>query len=323
MRQNKSYNLAAGMFLSLFLLISGCSKNAIDIEKLEKSDPNVKLALIKVPGQTETYSLNIFIQRKVSVEGPARENAMNFGGGQTSNNIEMVFESLVQSVNPEGNAIEQITIKELKYKSVVRDEVQIDYDSSKDKNPDNALFALIGQSYTIEVTPSGQVAKIVDISNALKGLESAPSNKVAATGLLSESSIKSRHSIPLPDANDNKVKTDKTWSSEVSFNFDRMGSSSFEKTYKLDKIIKDGGNLTALISMNAIPSAGSSTPPMADVRPTYTGSMELNITKGTLIKYQENLVNEWVMVFPDSDSQESPSVINMTAARLHDIEKIK
>lgn len=323
MRQYKLYFLAAAGILSLFLFLSGCAENTVKTEQLTKSNPEMKLALTKVPGQSGSFRLKTLTQRKVSIEGPAKENAMAFEGGQSSNKVEMVFGFMVQSVNAQGNAIEQITIKELKYYSEVRDEVTIDFDSSKDKNPNDALSALIGHSYTIEVSPQGQVAAIGDTSSIMGAIKDIPSNNDIATGLLSESSIKSRHSLPLPDANDNELKADKTWSSVVSFNFDRMGSSSFEKIYKLEKVEKTGDNLNAVISMSAIPSAASSTPTIADVRPTYTGSMKLDITAGALIKYQENLVNEWVMVFPNSDPADSPSVINMTATRLFDIEKIK
>ncbi|MBN2589495.1 MAG: hypothetical protein JXA96_06515 [Sedimentisphaerales bacterium] len=323
MKQSKLYYLAAAGILSLFLFFSGCAKKAVKIETLTKSNPNLKLALTKVPGQSESFRLKTLVQRKVSIEGPERENAMSFDGGQSSNKIEMVFDSLVQSVNDQGNAIEQITIKELKYFSEVRDEVTLDFDSSKDKNPNDALFALIGNSYTIEVTPQGQVAVIGDTSSIIGAIEDIPSNLRTALSLISESSIKSRHSIPLPDANDNELKAEKTWSSEVSYDFDRMGSSSFEKTYKLEKVEKNDDNLTAIISMSAIPSAASSTPTMADVMPTYTGSMELDITTGTLIKNQENLVNEWVIVVPNSNPEGPPNVIHLTATRLYDIEKIK
>ncbi len=323
MRRYKLNCLAAAGILGLFLFISGCAENTIEVENLVKSNPDMKLALTKVAGQSGSFRLKTLSQRKVSIEGPAKENAISFEGGQTSNKIEMVFDSLVQSVNAQGNAIEQITIKELKYYSEVRDEVTLDFDSSKDKNPNDALSALVGRSYTIEVTSQGQVAAIGDTSSIMGAIENIPSNLDTALSLLSESSIKLRHSVPLPDANDNDLKAGKTWNSVVSYNFDRMGSSSFEKNYKLEKVEKTGGNLTAVISMSAIPSAASSTPSIADVRPTYTGSMELDLTAGALIKYKEDMVNEWVMVFPNSDPAGPPSVMNMTASRLFDIEKIK
>ena len=334
MKKCKLYYLAAGIFLGLFLLISGCSENNREIEKVVESNPESKLALTFKTGQNNSYRLKTLSQRKVSVEGPVRENSMSFQGGQTTDKIEMVFDSAIQNVNSAGNAIEKITIKELKYFSEVRDKPVIEFDSLKDKDPNNALLALIGQSYTIEITPSGQVVKISDADKVLTDIKDFPSNNEAATRLLSDSDIKLRHSVPLPDSNDNELKEGKTWSNVASFDFGLMGSGSYERTFKLDEIKKANGNLDALIEMSAIPSVegvgdsgagrGSpAAPPMTDIRQKYSGSIELNVTTGTLLKYEENLVNEWLVVPPGSSLQGTPSVLNMTATRSYDLEKIK
>jgi hypothetical protein len=310
------------VIFSLFLSLSGCSEKTIDIEKVEKSNPNAKLALIQTPGKSGTYRIKTISQRKVSIEGPVRKNAMAFEGGQSNNKVEILFDSHVKSINSDGNALETITIKELKYFSEVRNKTVLDFDSLKDKDPNNALFALIGQSYTIEVTSSGQVVKVSDTDKVLGDIKDIPSNRQAARGLISENTIKKRHTVPLPDVNDNELEAGKTWSNVKSFNFDEMGLASFKRTYKLEKIKKDGGNLNAIISMSAIPSAESSTPSRADVRTTYAGLMEMDVITGTLLKYQENLENKWVIAWPNSDPEGSPSVLKMTATKSYDIEKI-
>ena len=330
MKRCKFYYFVAGICMSLFLVMAGCSNKTIEINEFVQSNPAVKLALTKSPGQSESYRLKTMSRRKVAIEGPARENAMDFQGGQTTNDIEIVFDSQVQSINSDGNAIEKITIKELKYVSEARGIIVLDFDSSKDKDPNDALAALIGQSYTIEVTPSGQVVKISDIDKIIGDIEDIPSNLKITRSLVSESNIELRHSVPLPDANDNEIEDGKTWSNSKNFNFDQMGSNSFERTYKLEKIIKVGENYKAVISMDAIPSVeglgeiGSpSVPPMTDIRQTYTGSMELDINTGTLLKYQETLVNEWLIVPPGTGQDGPPSVLSMIATRSYDIEKIK
>lgn len=300
MKENKFCFLALVITICLFIFLSGCS--------------NFKI---------ESYSLKTLSQRKITVEGPIRENAMDFQGGQTTDIVEIVFDSLVQSINAKGNAIEKITIKELKYVAEVRSEIVLDFDSSKDKNPNNALAALIGQSYIIEVTPEGRVAKIVDINDARDAIREIPSNYEITKGLLSDETIEMRHSVPLPDANDYELKADKTWTRIKSFDFDQMGSASFERSYKVEKIEKAGGKLIAIITMSAIPAAGGTVPPMTDVRQTYTGSMELDITAGTLLKYEEKLVNEWFIVPSGTGRDGPPNVFKMTATKSYDIEKIK
>ena len=230
-----------------------------------------------------------------------------------------------------GNAIEKITIKELKYFAEVRDEAVVDFDSIKNDNPDNALSALIGHTYTIEVTPSGQVVNVTNTDEILSEIKRIPSNYETALNLVSESNIKLRHSIPLPDANDNELEEGMTWSSVKSFDFGLMGKGSFKRTYKLEKIAKSHGDFNAEITMSGEPSvpdasdSGDSpvTPPMTDVRQTYTGTMQLDMTKNTLLNYHETLVNEWLIVPPGTGRDGPPSVLNMTATRSYDIEKIK
>ncbi len=62
---------------------------------------------------------------------------------------------------------------------------------------------------------------------------------------------------------------------------------------------------------------------MTDTRQTYAGQMNFDVTTGTLIKYDENLENEWIIA-PTTSAQSGPPVsLNMTAYKSYDIEKIK
>jgi hypothetical protein len=101
----------------------------------------------------------------------------------------------------------------------------------------------------------------------------------------------------------------------------------------LEKIEKADGELNAIVDMSAIPSVegaketyeergNTGTPPMTDIRQTYTGQMKFDITKGKLIIYEENLKNEWLVVPPGSGQTGPPSALNMTAIQSYDIEKI-
>lgn len=318
MKLYKFYILAAGASACL-LLSTSCSTQT------------VKLALKFEQGQSQTYRLQTISQRKAEIQGAQAEAAASLRGGQTTDKIEMVFDQDVQNIDDAGNAIEKITIKELKYFAEVRDNPILDFDSSKNKDADDALAALIGQSYTIEVTPSGKVSKIVDINDARIALRDKSSNIEAALRLLSDITIERQHSVPMPDVNDNILSTGKTWSNVVSFNFDRLGIRSFERIYKLQKIEKTDGNEHAVIEMNAIPSVegnrrtyqqSDSTAPMTDIRLTYTGQMNFNISEGTLTKYQENLSNEWLIAFPVPDQPGPPLTLSMTAVQSYNIEKI-
>jgi hypothetical protein len=321
MKKFKFYIFASGTLICLLLLASGCSEQ-------------VKLALKFKPGQTESYRLQTVSQRKVTLESPKSENSANFQGGQTTDRIEMVFDQQIQSIDTAGNATEKITIKELKYFEEIKDKTVLDFNSLGDNNPNDALAALIGQSYIIKIAPSGKVSSIVDVNDALQAIKNKPSNNAAAVSLLSDKTIVRQHSIPLPDSNNNELKIGDKWSNITKFDFGLMGLKYYERTYILEKIEEDDGNLDTIIEMNATPSiAGekeiyqergqAAVPPMTDVRLTYTGQMKFDVTDGTLIKYLENLKNEWLIVPPISGEAGPPSALNMTATQTYNIEKLK
>lgn len=323
MKNYKSYFIAAGMLTCIFMLASGCT---------EQSPQTVKLALKLTNGLSETYRLQTVYQKQGSIEGTVPEN-LNFQGGRTTDKIEMVFDQLIQSVDEAGNATEKITIKELKYFAEVRNKTALDFDSLKDKNPNNALFALIGQSYTLEITPSGKISKIIDVNDALAAIKDIPSNFEAAKNLLSDIAIKRRHSIPLPDSNDNELGKGGSWSNIKEFNFGEMGYRTFERKYTLKKIEKADGSVNAIIDMSAIPSVERAkesyqergtlpVSPMTDISYTYTGQMNFDVTNGTLIKYHENLQNRWLIAPPNQNESKPPTALNMIAIQSYDIEKI-
>ena len=221
----------------------------------------------------------------------------------------------------------------MKYFAEVRDKTVLDFDSLKDKDPNNALFALIGQSYNIEVTPSGKVSRIIDANHVIEAISRIPSNHETALKFMSNNNIVNRHSIPLPDANDNELKKGDTWSNVKNFDFGLMGKRAYDRTYTLDDIEKSDGTMNAIISMDAIPSISgmkesyeeqqtTTTPPMTDIRQTYTGQMKIDVTDGILLQYQENLKNEWIIVPPGSGKSGPPTALNMTATQIYDIEKI-
>jgi hypothetical protein len=337
MKLNKFNFLAAGVIVSLFLIACGCKQKQDNTNKTvtepNVTTTNVKLTFKFAQGKTQTYRLQTLAQRKVSIEGPQPENTSAlFQGGQTTDKIDMVFSQQVQSINAQGNAIEKITIKDLKYFSEVKDKTALDFDSQKNNDPNNALFALIGQSYNIEVSPSGKVTKIIDANHVLAAISRLLDNNDVAVKLLSDNAIEKRHSIPLPDLNANELKKGGTWSSVTNFDFGLMGKRAYNRTYTLDAIEKSDGAINAAISMNAIPSIEgtkeayeeqkTSTPPMTDIRQTYTGQMKIDVTDGTLLKYQENLKNEWIVVPPGSGKSGPPSALNMTATQTYNIEKI-
>jgi hypothetical protein len=292
----------------------------------------VTLALKFTPQDSTTYRVTTEADRSVTWEGPQPEKPAAFKGGHTGYKAELTFAQRIQSMDDKGNAIAEITIKGLKYIAKVRDNVTLEFDSSREEDKDNALVKLIGQSYTIEISPAGQVTKVIDMSKvqaAIKGI--ASSHK---TALASVDAIKQRHSIPaMPSTDKNQLRPGDSWSSVKTFDFQMMGFKSYEKVYKLKEIKGADDRRTAVVEMEAIPSAEmaeelhqeQTTGPfskMFDNKETYTGKLRLDMTAGTVEECLEKLLTEWVVVDPNPEDDQEPAALKMAALRFYHMKRL-
>jgi len=354
---NKASKFIAAAVICLLLLTMGCisiteettkpgteSKEKIsageETAKLEGKPkeqlPTVELALKFIPQDSTTYRVITEAEKSVTWEGPLPEKPGDFKGGRTASRIEMTFNQRIQSIDDKGDAIAEITIKQLKYLAKVKDNVVLDFDSSTEKDRDNLLSKLIGQSYTIEISPAGRVLKILDVNEARAAASGDSSTHQTASALLSDDAIKQRHTIlGLPVIEKNQLHKGDNWTDLESFSFGMMGSKSYEKIYTL-KEIKDAENRQiAIVEMNAIPSSEKAEQlhkeqatglfsKLFDNIETYTGELKLDLTTGKIEKYIEKLWIEWVAVDPFAEQQDDkePAALKMAATRLYHIEKI-
>ena len=343
MKQIGICGVAATTVILALLSAAGCTRSSdeaaeIEVEPQETLDAELdtrdqdqpaKLALKFVPADSTTYKVALETGKSVRWEGQA-PSPKGFKGGHTGNKMEMTFSQQIESVGDQGNAVAKITIKELKYLIKIKDNVVLDFDSSTEEDAGNPLNNLIDQSYTIEITPSGQVSKIVDTSDALAG---ASADKMAIA-LLSSDAIKQRHAVPaLPSAGENQLRTGENWRNIKNVSFDMMGSKAFERVYTLREVKDAGNRRIAVVEMEAVPSvenvkeshkeqAADFFSQMFDNTEDYTGELKLDLTDGKVAKYHEVLVVEWLIVNPNPKKDEPPAALKMAATRLFDIEKI-
>jgi hypothetical protein len=307
--------------------------------ELEKPLPEVTpeqtitLALKFTPQDLTTYKITTEVERSVKFEGPLPDETA-FKGGCTGDKIEMTFTQQIQSVDENGNAVAEITIEGLKYLAKVRDKPVLDFDSSREKDQNSPLAKLIGQGYTIEITPVGRVSKVIDVSSARTAVLGSSSANRAAIRLLSTDAIKQRHAVPvLPDANEKQLSEGDNWSNVRTFSFGMMGSKSYERIYTLKEIKSIDQRRVAVIEMKAIPTsemaeqleqARSTFSKMFDNIETYTGQLRLDLTAGKIEECLEELRSEWVAFEPSAELEDDkePAVLRMTAARLYHLEKI-
>jgi len=301
---------------------------------VEPQGEPVELSLKFTPQDSTTYKVTTQAKRSIKGEGSLSDDSV-FKGGTTSNKIEMTFAQKIKSVNDNGNAVAEITIKAIKALAEVKDNVILDFDSSGEKNLNDPLGALVGQSYTIEITPVGDVSKVIDVSQAQAAVKGNSSTQKRAMELISQDAIKKRHSIPaLSACGKNQIRTGDNWSSVDTFSFGMMGTKSYERVYTLKEIKDEQNSRLAVIEMNAVPSAEMTEEQrqeqamgifskMFDNTETYAGRLEMNLNTGKINEYFEELQCEWVAVDPSAaqNDDEEPAVLRMTATRLYRIEK--
>jgi hypothetical protein len=348
MNQIRIFGFAVTLVLFVLLLTDGCSKPAeepaqtkVEPQKTtpskvesEEQRPIVKLALKFAPADTTTYRVITENDKSVEWEGPHPTKPKEFTGGHTGNKIETTFTQQIQSIDDKGNAVAKITIRQLKYQTTIKNNVVMDFDSSSEKDRDDPLSKLIGLSYTIEMTASGKVSRIIDANDARAAVAGVSAADKTAANLLSLKAITQRHTIPtMPDADKNQLRTGDKWSSIENFSFDMMGAKSYEKIYTLKEIKDVDNHRIAIARMEAVPSAenakellkeqpASFFANMSDNKETYTGELKLDLTGGKIEECHENLTTEWLIVDPNPKENEQPAALKMAAVRSYSIEKI-
>jgi hypothetical protein len=302
----------------------------------EEQKPTVKLALKFTPEDLTTYKVTTETEQSVIWEGPETNRPKSFIGGHSGNRIEMNFTRRIQSIDDQGKAVAEITIKGLKYLSKVRDNIILDFDSSREKDRNNPLGKLIGQSYTIEITASGEVSKVIDVSGALAAVEGSASANQRAAQLLSTKLIEEQHSIPaLPGSQENQLQTGGSWSNIKTFAFGPLGSKSYERIYELKEIRDADERRTAIVEMSVVPSSekamemhkeqaiGFFSQMFDNPVETYTGQLKLDLTAGKIEQYFEEYRSEWVAIDQFTVKEnEKPDTLRMGAIRLYRFERI-
>jgi hypothetical protein len=326
MAHNKIFGCSATVVIFSLLLTAGCGPGA---------EEAATFAFKFTPRDSTNYKLIIEAEDRVAFEGPIAKGP-GFRGGCNRTKIEMTLSQQIQSVGDNGNAVAKITIRNLKYLSARDEKPVMDFDSAAEKDRDNPFAKLIGQSYTIEIAPDGQVKRVVDAEQARAAVSgSQPANK-AASRLLTSDAIKKTHgTLVLPQAGMGRLRPGQSWSSVKVFDFRMLGMWSYEKICTVKEIKKQNGRQTAVVQMDAIPSSGQTEDPRTeqamrafsdifDTTQTYTGQLELDLSSGKVQKYSEELQSQWLMVDPQAEQKGSkePDAVTMSVVRSYSLERI-
>ncbi len=289
----------------------------------------VELALKLPVGQAVTYRVITEAQKSVEWMGPASAKPAAFKDGRTGNHVEMTFEQQVREVRDDG-ALVEVTIKALRYTGEVQNNLVLDFDSTKNEDPNHPLARLIGKSYRLEVSPRGQVLTLVDVEPARQAVASGTALK-----LLSDEEIRDRHEIPpLFALQESPVRPGQSWSDLKTFSFGMMGVKSYERVYTLKEVRQEKGR-SAVVEMKAIPSSAlaeevhkqqtaSPFSRMFDNIENYDGRLVLDLGNGQIREYVEQMRTEWVIAdLAGAGDGGRPKALKMTATRLHRLEWVQ
>ena len=336
MVSKKTISLAAFVLICMLLTITGCQESqdaAIKTTPDKKAQESAKIALKFVPQTKATYKSVMMSQMSLDFEGSLAKDP-SFSSNKNENRAEMVFTQEILSVDRKGIALIKITIDAVKFISIFKNDTMLDVDSSRDADKNNPIAKLVGQTYNITLTPSGQVRSVTKLNQALAAIRGSSGAHKAAKQLLDPAAVKERHSIlALPEKA--KVKTGSTWSNNKSFEFPLVGPKSYERVYTFEKIKSRGGKQSAVVKMTAIPStpdqsteethASSALSKMFDNTETFTGTLKLNLTTGEVDSYSEKLDSQWLIIDPAAKTQDNKELdtITMGAVRLRSLRKIQ
>ncbi|MBC8378393.1 MAG: hypothetical protein H8E62_04385 [Planctomycetes bacterium] len=305
--------VAVGMFS--VLLLSGCG-------------PDADLSLKFPSDRVTAYKATAEVTKLFRFEQP---NLDKLKEEQTKTLIEMDFTQTIQAVDADGNATAQITINDLKVEMINKNKSQLSFDSQKESDKDAPLATLLGKSYTLQITPSGQV-KTLDTKNAMAAVTSAYEKKIVKS-LLDPKEIAERHQIAaLPKDLADELSVGDTWSKVVASPPGLLAPKSYEKTYTLTAIDAAVATVQMTAGESAVPAEGGSQAAggmgmfakMFDNQDDYTGTLKFDLETGEVLSSVETLISTYTaQEMPENgDPDKGPDILTMQFINRIQLEKL-
>jgi hypothetical protein len=297
--------------------------------------PTSEVKLNLTPQRETVYKVVLETSKDYSFSQPSINKTKE---RHTVGHLEIVFAQKIESVDKQGTAIADITIKKLRYLSEDPQGKAMDFNSTAEASKSDPLMGLIGMSYKIKIMPDGKV-ETVDVKADRELIKEEGTAKAFVSKLFSDEEIARRHQV-LALMNTGKALSEKgdKWSTVIAAPEGMLTPRSFEKVYTLTGIKKQGIDSIAIVDMSASPSSkrAADTPAdeqqklsffanMFDEKDNYSGKMVLNLTTGEINSYQELLKAEWLAVEPSQEqkSDKGPDQLTMGFSSLFSIEKVK
>lgn len=277
------------------------------------------------PGEKTAYESTVLIIKDFRFEQP---NLDKLREEQTKNEIVIGYDQAIEAVAADGSATARITLNSLRVDIVNKNEQKFAFDSAKEDSKSSPFTALLGQSYTIQLTPDGK-ASPVDLQAVRAAVKDGYEKRVADS-LLDDKAVVERHSIAaLPQE---KVKADakSSWTETAASPPGLLVPKNYAKTYT----IKDVQDDVALVEMTASESGAAAEgasgaggigmfAKMFDNEDVFTGTMKINVMTGEVLASEETLVSTYIaQETPENgDPAKGPDTLTMRFTNKNKLEK--
>jgi len=328
--------------LSLLILLSaaffvGCEAKKTGIG-FRARQTSAELTLKFESEQTDTYKV---VNKFVKDYKFDQRSINKVTEKQTITISEIVFDQKIVETDEQGNAVADITVRQLKYLASSPQGRQVDFDSTKTESAENPLMKVIGKSYKLKIDTRGKVIKVLSAGGIRKAVKKGDESYIVQA-LFSDDSIKQKHSVQaMPDTGSGRIKIGDTWSRIKTASKQSFEPKTFEKIYILKKIKSQKGKSVAVVEMEAIPTSHEDKEAIEATElqddtigsfrkiftssDEYNGSLTLDLDNGTVDRYFERLHSIWIAVEPEETqkSDKGPDMLTMGLTTMHSIEKIK
>jgi len=241
-----------------------------------------------------------------AIEGPKtaiQGNASTAPFPKVSESSEVVFTQEILGPLPEdaNTVVALITIDQVKYMRRSTGQPDLAFDSQEHADKNSPFARLIGQTYTIEISPLGYVPGVFNLRPARLAVRGPTPAHAAALDLVSPPAIFPRHgffSLPGPDVG--SLTVGDRWRGVQQYtlrapgmDMDRLGTHRFEKIYRLESVKQQPVGTVAEVVFEGAPIPKRT----QDGRPaevpflscSYAGGGEFNLDAGRVEGYMEHL----------------------------------
>lgn len=277
----KTTLLTAAVLAGVLCVVAGCG-------------PKADLALKFSPQTSDSYEVTSEVTKDFKFEQPTLGKLRE---EQTQTQYRVAFTQTITDVDAEGIAAMDVVIDGVVVYMTNKNEVKYAFDSAVDTDKEKPLAKLIGQRYTVRLSPEGRVVSF-DTAEAQKAVTAGLDAKMAAR-VLSEDGVRERHEVPALWGADKK-----SWEQTIDSPPGLLAPKKFKKVYTLTGVENRDGQKVAVVTMKAgeagesakgqSPAGMGMFAKMFDSVDNYTGTLLLDVNSGRVAEYDETLISTYI-----------------------------